>query len=93
MRVFCRRNHRGRNEVQEVTIDPFRAISLVASKGDRPGNGFAVPIQASAVGIVQEWDIRVRFVILSGGEVKVEGMTVAIAQDVDFCAETTAGTP
>jgi hypothetical protein len=74
-------------QFHDVGVDPIRAIAFVASQRHRPGHRLSLGIDDARVGALQHRIQHCRFMSLSTGEMEVEGMPFAIAQEVDFCGK------
>jgi hypothetical protein len=75
-------DHRLDAGVEEVLVDPRGAITLVARQHQRFGDRLIVA--ASKVDAFQERFQSGRFVILTSRQMKVEGISVGIAEEVDL---------
>ncbi len=95
MHVFMvlRRNDRFDIQSQKVLVNPVRAISLVACQLQWPGKRLSVVVEEVLVGTGEQFLQGRRLVCLAGGEMKVEWMTVRIAEQMDFGRKPAARTP
>ena len=88
--VALGRDHRLDIQLQQVFIDPIGAISLVARQRHRPSDRLADFIDQLFIGADHERIEYGRFVRLTGRQMKVKRMTMAIAQNVYFAGQTAA---
>lgn len=77
-------------QIQQVFVDPLCPVSFVASQRHWPGNGIAVFIEQALIGTPQEGFERCGFMRLTGCQLKVERIAVAITKEMDFCRKTPA---
>lgn len=66
---------------------------LVPGQGDRPRDRLAVAVDDPLFGPLQQRDQARRLVRLPGRQMEVQGVAMAVAQDVDLGREPPAGTP
>jgi len=82
--VFLRRNHRADSQVDQVIVDPIRAVAFVAGQRHRPGDRFVFAVGQHSVRPDQNGVQHRRFVGLSRGQMKVQRVSVTVAENVDF---------
>ena len=85
------RYHRLDAKCQQVGIDPIRAVSFVAGQRHRPSDRFTLTIHHVGIGTGQQRIHHRRLVRLTGGQMKVEWMTPAVTENVDFAGYTATG--
>ena len=91
--VLLRRDHRLDPQLQQVFVDPVGPIPLVAGQGDRPRDRLAVAVDDPLLGALQQRDQARRLVRLPGRQMEVQGVAMAVAQQMDLGRESPAGTP
>jgi hypothetical protein len=79
------------SQIQQVLIDPFRAVPLVSGQRDGSGRRFPRSIR-QPVGRHQDGVDDGRIMGLSAGQLETEGKAVSICEKMDFRGETSAGT-
>ena len=77
-------------QVQQVLVNPIRAIPFVPGQRQGPRDGLSLMVDNFGIRAFQECNQRRRFVVLSGRQVEGERMPVAVAQQVEFCGKTPA---
>src|SRR6185437_7913930 len=85
-------DHRLDSQVEQVCVDPVSSISFVAAQGERPSDSLSVFVEQTFIGRYEQLVDHGRFVRLASREVEVQGETISIAEDVDFCRKTPART-
>lgn len=88
--VFFGRNDGLNSKFEEVLVNPVGTVSFVGSQCHRPSDGFTIAVQEICVRTVQYGFQRPRLVRLSGGELEMQRMTVAIAENMNLRRKTPA---
>ena len=90
--VYFGRNHGRDSQLDQIFIDPIRAISLVAGDGHGPGDWLAIAINHVGIGAFQQCFQGGRLVRLPRRQMEVQRMAFAVAENMDFCGKTPART-
>ena len=79
-------------QLQEVIVNPVRSIALVAGDGQRPSDWFAIVVTQLGIGAFQKRLQSGGLVGLTGREMEVQRMTLAVAKQMNLRGKTAART-
>lgn len=85
-------NHGRDSQVDQIFINPVRAVSLVACNGHGPGDRLAITVNNVGIGAFQQRFQGGRLVRLPRRQMEVQRMAFTVAEDMDFCGKTPART-
>lgn len=90
--VCLRRYYRLDLQLLQIGVDPVGPESFVARQRSRPGYGLAILIGNGLVSLREQFYECGRLVVLASRQSSLQGMTVPIAEQMDLCRKTPAGT-
>ena len=77
-------------QLQEAFVDPIGTIPLITTQRQRPRDAFPVAIEQASIRTIENLLQGSGFMGLAGRQMKMQRMTEAITEDMDFCGKTAA---